>query len=110
MMTASDLRGATLRAFDNHAHDFTRECATRYETGAALAAGEIDRLAALADRVASDIAAWSKTINELEMSRHGAFQPVCVGQSILECAFDDLLAPAATRVLAAALDLALSRP
>jgi hypothetical protein len=107
-MTATDLHGAALRALDGHAREFTDECAARFEAGALLANGDVHRLTTLAEKLASDLMAWNQAIQALEVSRRGAFETVRASHAIIEYVFDDVLSSAATRVLAAALDLAWS--
>jgi hypothetical protein len=104
-MIATDRRGVALRALDDHVRDFTQACAARFEAGSALARADVDRLVTLAERLTSDIQTWNQALLALEVSRDGAFDPARTGQVIVECALDDVLTPAAARVLAAALDL-----
>ncbi len=79
-MPPPDRRGDAPRAFDAHADDFIRDCASRFEAGGAIAALDVERLTDLAGRL------------------------------LVESVFDQALTPAGTRILAAALDLALSGP
>ena len=108
-MRLCDSRGAALAAFDASAREFSAECAARHEAGAAQAACDTHRLAALAERLADDVAAWGRIVNELDVARQTPLAPNRAGQLVAETVFDEVLDPGAVRVLTAALDLATTR-
>lgn len=106
-MAAADQRGRSLRAFDGFAGEFSRHCVLRFDAGAGLAARDLDRLTLLAERLTRDILAWRDAISHLEGSSAGAPPSLHrVGRLLVESIFDDVLIPEATRVLAAAIELA----
>jgi len=110
-MTAADPRGRSLQAFDSFAAEFSRHCALHFEAGGVLAARDIDRLTLLAGRLTRDILAWRDAIAALEASAAAAPpQPHRAGRLLIESVFDDALIPEATRVLAAAIELAWPAP
>jgi hypothetical protein len=103
-------RQSALRAFDAFAHAFAEDAATRIERGATLAAGDVERLAALAERLARDIGAWGQTIETLDVGREQPLRPKHAGRLLIESVFDEALTAPACRVLGAAFDLAASAP
>ncbi len=105
-MSPSDPRGALLRAFDAHAEAFFAECAQSVEQDARLARGDVERLTDLAGAMAAGLADWGRRIDRLDVARHRAFDEARAGRRVLEGVFDEVLAPGAWRVLAAAFDLA----
>ena len=105
-MTAADSRGALLRAFDAFANDFARECVERHEAGDTLAARDIQKLTALADRLSADLAAWMRAMGELDVALRQPLSRRTAGQLVVDGVFDEVLTPTATRLLRAALDLA----
>jgi hypothetical protein len=109
-MADPDSRQSALRAFDAFAHAFAQDAAAHVERGASLAAGDVERLAALAERLVGDITAWGRTIETLDVGRDRPLRPKHAGRLLIECVFDDALTAPASRVLGAALDLAASAP
>ncbi len=109
-MPPTDRRGDALRAFDTHAGDFTRASAARVEAGGEIAARDVETLAALADRLARDLADWMRTLETLDLAKARRMSPDIAGRLLVESVFDEALTPAGLRVLAAALDLALGDP
>jgi hypothetical protein len=109
-LTSTDARGALLRTFDGFANDFARDCVDRHEAGDRLAARDIHRLTALADRLAADLAAWVGALGELDVASRQPLSRSTAGQLVVEGVFDDVLTPTATRLLRAALDLAMGAP
>jgi hypothetical protein len=103
-------RQTALRVFDAFAHAFARDAAHRIERGSSLAAGDIERLAVLAERLASDVRAWGQAIDTLDVGLNRALSPRQAGRLLIESVFDDALTPPATRLLGAAFDLAASAP
>jgi hypothetical protein len=109
-MPDSDSRRSALRAFDAFALAFAQDASARVERGASLAAGDVERLAALAERLAADIETWGHAIETLDVGRDQPFRPEQAGRLLIESVFDDALTPPACRVLRAAFDLAASAP
>jgi len=109
-MPPPDRRGDAPRAFDAHADDFIRDCASRFEAGGAIAALDVERLIDLAGRLARDLAAWTRALETLDLAKARRLAPDIAGRLLVESVFDEALTPAGTRILAAALDLALSGP
>ena len=101
-----DPRGAALRAFDAAAASFVQDCAHRLEAGGASTQGEVRKLADLGERLAADLTAWDQAVADLHLARQTRLRPGRAGQLLIESVFDEVLEPDATRLLAAALDLA----
>jgi hypothetical protein len=104
---ANDPRGGRLRAFDAHSRDFLAYAAPRLEDGEQLARADIDRLAALADQVVRSLVQWRERLAQVELAVRRPLSVPLAARLVTEAVFDDLLEPEATRVLAAAIDLAL---
>jgi len=101
-----DPRGAALRAFDRHAEELTRDYALRFAAGARLAQAEAEALHRLAATLTDNLAALTPLVAGLEGALLRPFDPRRAGLLMLESVFDEVLAPDAWRVLAAALELA----
>lgn len=109
-MPPTDRRGDALRAFDAQAADFARDCVARFAAGDAIAALDVAKLTALAGRLARDLDAWTRALETLDLAKARALSPAIAGHLLVESVFDEALTPAGTRILAAALDLALASP
>ncbi len=108
-MTSPDFRGEYLRLFDSCVAEFTRDCAVRFEGGTALAALDVQRLAALAKRLTQDITDWSQALKAMDLAVRDPLPPRRAAEIVVECVFDDSLNPAATRVLTAAIAMSWGR-
>lgn len=109
-MHPADPRGDALRAFDAFAHEFARDSAGRCEFGGRLAHTETEQLAALGRRLAREAAEWARAIKALDVAAEAPLDPGEGARLALECVFDPVLTAAASRLLGAALDLALLAP
>jgi hypothetical protein len=105
-MQTIDSHGSDLRAFDTVAGELSQHCEAQFEAGASLAARDIQRLSALAERLGRDLIAWSGAVRALEVGAVQAIDPRRAGRLLIESVFDEALIPEATRVLASALALA----
>lgn len=105
-MFPSNRRGDLLRAFDAHAGAFVAASGRSIDLGARLAAGDVAALTGLADALAASLADWGRRLEGLDPARRGAFDETRAASLLLESVFDEVLTPAAWRVLAAALELA----
>ena len=105
-MHSIDSRGLDLHAFDTVAGELSRHYGARLEAGGRLASRDIARLSALAQRLGREVTAWSGAVRDLEAGAAAALEPRRAGRLLIESVFDEALIPEATRVLAAALDLA----
>jgi hypothetical protein len=105
-MFVADPRGQRLHAFDAHAQTFLVAAAESAEHGARLSRREIAHLTDLAGAIAASVAEWLRRVEPLDLARRIAFDDERAGALVLESVFDDLLTPAAWRVLSAAFDLA----
>jgi|SRR5665213_712869 len=105
MSISHDPRGGALHAFDAHARALSADLALRFELGERIAGAEIETLSALARGIAASVAAWGELARGLNAP---PFDGRRAGVLVLEVVFDELLDPAAWRVLAAALELAQS--
>jgi hypothetical protein len=104
---ADDLRTRRLRAFDAHSREFLAYAGPTLELGEHLARADIDRLAALADQVVRSLVLWRDRLAAVEVAVRQPLSVPLAARLVTETVFDDLLEPEATRVLAAAIDLAL---
>ena len=93
-----------LRELDASVADLTGHCLGRFEAGGAVAAAEADTHTPLAEAIAGHVAEWLGLVAPLELAAH--FDAARAGALLLESVFDDILAPPAWRVLAAALAVA----
>jgi hypothetical protein len=110
-MHSIDSRGTELRAFDALAGELAEHYESRFEAGARAASRDVQRLNALAERLGDEVRAWSSAIRSLEAGATGRpLEPGRTGRLLIECVFDEALIPEATRVLAAALQLACPVP
>jgi hypothetical protein len=105
-MSLADPRGQRLHAFDAHAQAFMAAAAEGAQLGAHLSRGEIAHLTDLAGAIAASLAEWLRRLEPLDLARRTPFDNERAGAPVLESVFDDLLTPAAWRVLSAAFDLA----
>ena len=104
---AQDLRTLRLAAFDAHSRDFLQEARRRSEGGDHLARREIERLAGLADQVIRSLGDWRDRAGRLDLALRAPLHLPQAARALTETVFDDMLEPEATRVFAAAIDLAL---
>ncbi|MGI9170222.1 MAG: VOC family protein [Caulobacteraceae bacterium] len=98
-----------IHALDAHVEAFVAEAIEGVELGGRLARDDVARLSRLAAVLAAGLADWRGALDALEVAPRAGFDERRAGALLLESVFDDLLAPAAWRVLAAALDLALKK-
>ena len=104
---AQDLRGRRLAAFDDHCREFIDDARRHVEAGESLARQEIEGLTSLADHVVASLGLWRERANRLDLSLRSAFSVAEAARAVAETVFDDVLQPEATRLFAAAIDLAL---
>ena len=109
-MPSADPRGESLRSFDSFAAEFKSDCLAHFDAGPAAAEADVERLTALADSVACHVAAWSRAVDCLETGAGQPVQPAPAARLVIESVFDMALNEPALRLLAAALELALTRP
>jgi hypothetical protein len=109
-MQSIDLRGKDPRAFDTFAGELSRHCDTVFEAGAGLAARDIERLSSLAGRLGREVNVWSRAIGDLEAGAAKALEARRAGRLLIDTVFDEALIPEASRVLAAAFEIACSEP
>jgi hypothetical protein len=105
-MHSIDSRGSDLRAFDTVAGELSRHYDVRFEAGRSAAGRDIQRLNALAERLGREVVAWSGAVRALEAGAARPLDPRRAARLLIESVFDEALIPEATRVLAAALELA----
>ncbi len=101
-------RTGLLRAFDASSGDFIDDAAARFERGAGLAERDLQRLADLAERLVSDLTAWRLALAKLDVASEVELSCRRAGRILIESVFDEALTPPASRLLAAAFDLAVS--
>ena len=102
-----DLRATRLAAFDAHSRDFLEGARHRTKVGEHLARREIEDLSGLADQVVRSLGDWRDHLGRLDLSLRTPFNLPQAARVLTETVFDDVLEPEATRVFAAAIDLAL---
>jgi hypothetical protein len=105
-MHSTDARGSDLRAFDAVASELFQHCDVRFDAGRSVAGRDIQRLSALAERLGREVTAWSGAVRALEAVAARPLDPHRAACLVIESVFDETLIPEATRVLAAALNLA----
>jgi hypothetical protein len=104
---ADDLRARRLRALDAHSRDFLAHAGETGGVTGPFARRELDILASLADQVIRSLAQWRERVGDLDLSVRSPFSLPLAARAVTEAVFDDILEPEATRVFAAAIDLAL---
>jgi hypothetical protein len=104
---ADDLRASRLGAFDAYSRDFMVRAAATYGSDGGLARGDVEALAALADQVVRSLALWRDRVDALDVAARRRLSVPGAARAVTEAVFDDVLEPEATRVFAAAIDLAL---
>ncbi|HEX4740853.1 MAG TPA: hypothetical protein VH353_05950 [Caulobacteraceae bacterium] len=104
---AQDLRTLRLAAFDAHSRDFLQEARRRRDGEDRLARREIESLAGLADQVVRSLGDWRDRAARLDFALRAPLDLPIAARALTETVFDDMLEPEATRVFAAAIDLAL---
>jgi hypothetical protein len=104
---AQDPRARRLAAFDAYSRDYIEEARRRVDAGEQLARREIEGLAGLADHVVGSLGQWRDRLDRLHLSVGTPLSLAQAARAVTEVVFDDVLKPEATRVFAAALDLAL---
>jgi hypothetical protein len=105
-MPSTDPRGSHLRAYASLARELLDHCEARIEAGRSVADRDVQRLGALAERLGREATAWSGAVRALEAVAVRPLDPHRAARLVIESVFDETLIPEATRVLAAALDLA----
>jgi hypothetical protein len=106
-MSDSPANQRSLRALQSLTGEFISDGAAWFEDGRALAVNDVARLEALASRLSGDLADWITALEGLDLACRRAPDVFRASRLLLESVFDEALEPAALRVLAAALDLAL---
>lgn len=106
---ADDPRGARLRAFDAQCRDFALDAA-RGSLEAAATEADIGRLAALAGSLAAAATDWRRAVAALDLAREAEISAPRAARLVAETVFDEVLTPAACRVLVSALALAGDEP
>ena len=109
-MHSIDSRRSDLRAFDLAAGELSHDYGARFEAGRSDAGRDIQRLSALAVRLGREVTAWSGAVRALEAGAARPLDPHRAARLLIESVFDETLNPEATRVLAAALNLACPAP
>jgi hypothetical protein len=104
---AQDLRGRRLAAFDDHCRDFVDEARRTADGGERLARHEIEGLTSLADHVVRSLGHWRDRADGLDLALRAPLDVPQAARAVAETVFDDVLRPEATRLFAAAIDLAL---
>ncbi len=107
-MLQPDSRAAALQSLTALAREFGEDAASRFERGERLADRDTRRLDVLAVALAADLKRWSAALEGLEVALETRLAPRRAGRLLIESVFDDVLTPAATRLLSASLDLALA--
>jgi hypothetical protein len=105
MRPSPDPRGKFLNSFDGFAADFSRESAARVAAGRATAAADLTVLVDLARELAADVRAWTDFVGRLDVASPGGLAPRRAADMVLETVFQEVLTPAAWRVLATAVEL-----
>ncbi|HEY2050460.1 MAG TPA: hypothetical protein VGH03_14040 [Caulobacteraceae bacterium] len=102
-----DLRATRLAAFDAHSRDFLEGARRRTGVGEHLARREIEDISGLADQVVRSLDDWRVRLGKLDLALRAPLTLPEAARALTETVFDDVLEPEATRVFAAAIDLAL---
>src|SRR5262245_17323937 len=89
------------RAFER---DYEDECAGRAQDGRRIARLDADVLADLAEAIRASVMVWGDLYDGLDLAAARPFDPDLARSLVAECVFDDLLRPAAWRILASALE------
>jgi hypothetical protein len=111
-MSCTPRRADLLRDYDAARRSFVEDCADRAEAGARIAGQDVRVIEELAAEVAGSLILWKAVFDQLDLARDaGGRRPAVMdvaraGDLVVETLFDELLAPAATRLLAASLALA----
>jgi hypothetical protein len=110
MRPSPDPRGKVLHSFDGFAADFSRESAAQVAAGRATAAADLALLLDLAHDLAADVRSWTDFVGRLGVASPGGFTPRRAADMVLETVFEEVLTPAACRVLATAVELEMENP
>jgi hypothetical protein len=105
MQPSPDPRGKVLHSFDGFAADFSRESAARFAAGRATAAADLAALLDLARDLAADVRSWTDFVGRLGVAAAGGLAPRRAADMVLETVFEEVLTPAAWRLLATAVEL-----
>ena len=90
-----------LMAFE---HDYADDCAARAQDGRRIARLDCAVLSDLAEAIRASVMIWADLFETLDLAPAAPFDPALARTLVAECVFDDLLRPAAWRVLSAALE------
>ena len=96
-----------MSALDDYCRDFVEQARRTTEGGEYLARREIEGLANLADHVVRSLGHWRDSAARFDLALRAPLDVPQAARAVVETVFDDVLAPEATRVFAAAIDLAL---
>jgi hypothetical protein len=105
-------RGQRLAAYDACRREFIDECSDRCEGGARIGGEDSRALDDLAMEIAGSVMGWRAAYDRLDLARDSRsrrpthYDPIRAAALVAECVFDELLSPAATRLLYASLALA----
>lgn len=105
MQSSPDPRGKVLQSFAGYAADFSRESGTRVAAGRDTAAADLAVLMDLARDLAADVRSWIGFLDRLGVASPGGLAPRRAVDLVLETVFEEVLTPAAWRVLATAVEL-----
>jgi hypothetical protein len=101
------LRDSRLHAFDACSRDYIHEARALAEGGEGLASREVDILCDLADQVVRSLRLWRDRLDKLDFAAREPLSVPLAARLLTEVLFDEVLEPSATRVFAAAVDIAL---
>lgn len=102
---STDLRNQRLNALDACSHELL--AGPLAGLNGSCARRELESVAALGEAVVRSLRAWRDLFRELEFSALGPFSVPAAARLVSEAVFDELLEPEASRLLGAAMDLAL---
>jgi hypothetical protein len=103
----SSLRDSRLHALDACSLDYIQDAHAMAHAPDALASREVDALCELADQVVRGLRLWRDRLDRLDLAVRAPLSVPATARLITEVVFDEVLEPGATRVFAAAVDLAL---
>ncbi len=105
MTATTQARGRLLRDLDGYAAAFVADHVRRGNADEGCAQAEVDRLVLLAHLIARGVAGWAALIGRLQLAPLRELEAEQARAQVLEAVFDDVLEPAALRVMIAALRL-----
>ncbi len=100
-------RDSRIYAFDACSRDYIDDARALIEGGERLASREIDALTELAGQMVRSLRLWRDRLDKLDLAVREPLSVPLAARLVTEVVFDEVLEPAATRVFAAAVDLAL---